>query len=356
MIDCLDGLIGLTDIDCECVIEERPENYNSSSSGYFLTDPEWGIPFKTVAFASPDCFSGGTIWEVMQNSIDKAIIDFCTDLNASLYSKYDSRFKQFSGFMGQMDSNGTLSTSKQYAVQKVNFLNYSSGCFTVDKIALGLSCDAIVDVRIRDSQNPSVILHTIPSVEAKAGQFASFGLEEPIELPMQLDGCRAACYLFEYEIPDGCKPINNKITCCGKKPAWLSFAKITGFNTDDLGVINSAGKYAQGLLIGGFVGCRTLDWICEDIKVGDKGLSLMRTIAATIRMKAVVKLGNTIHNTGKINFTTLLDTDRLMGQIRKCNSGYSQNIQFICENLPVDMCDCLKCKPSKRVFKAGIMK
>ncbi len=345
IFECLDGLVGLTDIECDCIEDERPEDWNESDSGLYLTDFEDGIPLNTLVFSTAKCFGGQTVWEVMQRALNQATKDFVRDLKASIYGAYDSNLQVFSGCVGKQKVTGSLSISEDYTGATFEVKKAVKGaCWTINEIGLGLNCNAEVEVLIYEASNPSNILHT-ETIQAVAGEFVKHALSTPLQLPLQSDNCDKLKYVIAYDLPDGCDPLNSKFRCCSDKFAWEKYFNAKGFSSNDLSITGKCTNYSNGLSVCGFLQCDGLKWICDLDEI--QGYSVKDVISKTIQYRAVSKLISAICDSGNINFYTLLAPEKLIARQQGNNTMYVQNITWITQNLPLHLTDCFKCKTGK---------
>lgn len=345
---CLEGLVGFTDIDCDCLEECRPPDWNVSESGLFLTDMEYGIPLSPELFLKKDCFCGLDIWQLMRKSVDDATRDLCSDLTRALYEKFDSSLHAFSGKIGKLEHSQAKVTSKKYAFSCLEVKKkVRGGYFAVNEICLGLNCNKEVEIFIINADYPDEILHS-ETVTTVAGKYTAVKFEKEILLPLSDERCSTLKYKFYYEIPEGCRPLANKYTCCSDKFGWQRYFKAKGGEADLIKDCDCNSDCAYGLAIGGFLKCNGLEWLCD---LGScEGFAMIDVVARAIQMRAISKLIYALMNGGgEINSFCLLSAERLMGKRKALKSGYAKNIKWICENIPDNMTDCFTCKQNNKI-------
>jgi len=351
-LDCLDGLVGLTDIDCPCITADRPPNYNESSSGYFLTDMEYGFPLEAAVFTVDDCFNGKNVWELMQKALDDAIRDFKVDLRSTLYNKFDSKYQVFSGVIGKKKQNGTEGSDAVEVNLKITPRDIRSGCWILKKICLGVSCDATIEVNIFSSENPDTAIETF-TVNTQANEFVEHVFTQPLELPLHSDNCDDLQYIFKYELTPDCKPLNNKLICCSDKHEWKTYVAAKGCYLTQNGKEKTSSKWAYGLSLEGYFSCDNMAWICELGEVND--FHVLDVIARHIQFRAISKLMAAVLSSGKINFFTLLSDKVVMDKKNSLKKHYDNHIAWIVENLPDNGMDCFKCKKNKVGKKKSLL-
>jgi hypothetical protein len=343
MLDCLTTLVGLSDKDCSCFEDSRPAAYNTSESGYFLTDPEHGMPLLESVYASQDC-SDGSIWDVMQKARTSAILDFETDLHAWLYSRYSSRFTAFTGNIGQEKTSALLTgLGGTYTGIRLRPKGYRGAKLTIQKIKFKSNYTGNVTVDVYSSEDVTAPLFS-ETVAATAGNWIEHTPETAIELDLWSEECDD---LYYYIVYDGASvvPYNNKFTCCGKKQSWLQYTDAAGISTNDLEAISSTTSRANGISLTAFVRCEGSDWLCDLDTLGD--YNAKSVIAKTIQFKGAAKLISSILDSGNVNFYTLLGREQLYGKRNHFNKRYEENIRWIVENIPGNVTDCFKCSENR---------
>ena len=340
----------MTDIECDCLEDTRPDNWNDSESGYYLTDLEYGIPLDPSLFQQEDCYCGLNIWQLMQKSIADATKDFCRDLSQELYSKYDSNLATFSGKIGKFDFNKIKSTTGKYAMICLDVKKkVRGGYFVLNEICLGLNCEKEVEIFVVNADYPDEVIGSTV-VTSEEGKFVSSKLDQEILLPLYDERCSKLRYKIYYEIPEGCSPLLNKFKCCSDNFGWMKFFKSSGGNSDSIEDCKCSSSCAFGLSVGGYNKCKGLEWICD---LGQcEGFDFMEVVARTIQFRAISKLIYALmNNGGEISSFCLLSSERLLGKRSHLKKVYGQNLKWICENIPMNLSDCFRCKQNKK-FKS----
>lgn len=341
--DCLDGLLGLTQNDCECYEDDRPTDFNESSSGYYITDSQYGIPLKNTVFAAEKCTSDGqNIWEVMQQARDEAKRDLCSDLKKGIYT-LNERYKRFDEAVGQ--KKGNAFTVRSYAGQKWKAKKAINGAsFCTSKISVGVNFTGTVTVNLYDitdvPENQYSTLTPLKTVDVDtiANQWVTVDFEN--DLKTVEDNCLKE-YLFLYELPAGSAYIENKFACCGNKPKWKAQIDTQGVYGDSADLLSCKSRYGGGLSVQTSYACDGLDWICKLDQI--KGHDFTDVLGATLLFKTVAKLINRIERNGQVNYFTVLSPEKMTKTRHTSISNYRNNLQFIIENIPGNLSDCFKC-------------
>ena len=340
-LECLTGLVGLTNLDCPCIEEDRPSDYNVSRSGYFLTDAKYSIPINAAVFAASDCYGGSNIWEVLKEALRSGTVQFETDLLAAIYNGNDSKFSTFSGQIGKLESNSIIGGNRTYQGICIDPKSIKGGSICINSISLGLSCSEAVTVDITNNRGELIHSELINTV---GGQFETVALSTPLNLPLYSDDCELK-YFVSYQMPDNCSALQNKFKCCGKTPKWEKFLSAKGFDSDTIPA-SANSNLSYGLSINSTLKCNGMDWICQVNNDGEH--ATLNVIARAIQLAAIQCLISVVLGSNKINFWTMSNRENLFGKLRKAEKDYHTRIAWLAENLPKDATDCFTCKQSSR--------
>ena len=344
MADCLDNLVGLSDRSCPCEAEDRPESYNVSESGYFLTDSDCGLPVNLSVLE--DCDSD--IWQSLAEARDKALIRFRTDLRAELNVQYDHKLHPFSGEIGRRKANSTRVVTGAYAGQMLEPRAIRDAAFVLTSIFVGLNASATFDVTIASS-DPDFVSQDI-EVTSIAGQFVKKTLTTPISLPFYCVSCDdyddadRLRYYISYPTASG-MPLNNDFSCgCGgKKNVWEQYMCAQGFSADTVVTNRTGTSFANGIVLEGYLTCGTLNWLCALDALG--GYDAKSTIARAIQFKASSYAISKVLDSNNLNYYTMLGQKELFGKRSSYEKKYADYISYIASKLPKGATDCFKCKP-----------
>lgn len=349
MLNCLTTIVGLTDRDCNCFEDARPEGYNASDSGYYLTDPEHGIDMLPGLFETADC-GDGSVWDVLTKARNTAILDFESDLGATIYNSYAQRFSGWSGIIGKTTWSGLISQTKSVMGLRWHTYGHRGSKAVVKRIGIGIDQSATVTVRVLNSEFEQV---ATASIEAVANEITYVDVEAlTLDLydEQRLNG--RAIYYFLYDLPSGARPINNTVNCCGRKPAWMQYMDIDGIKGTTDETLRGANSDCNGLSIDAFIQCSPLSWVCKEDAL--EGFQINLVVARTIQFRAAAKLIQKILDSPNTSYYTLLNREALYGKRNHLNKRYEENIQWLAANAPTNETDCLKCRDNK-LKKASIL-
>lgn len=338
-LDCLDGLVGLANRECECASASRPSAWNSSQSGYYLTDREYGFPVKDALFANLDC-GETTIWDTLTEARTQAIRDFKLDLQQALGRARDSRVISWRGTVGKAEATSYFTSAPAHVgVQIRPKHRLKDAVFIIKALHVGLNTTKTVNLTI-SSNRPDFSAQSV-SATATAGTWVRTELSSSVELPLYDIARTDVKYNIRYQ-PGGALPRYNKIWCCSR-PRWQQHIAAHGIEQSGTWDedAKALGDHGYGLAIEGYFTCNKLDWICDLEEMN--GLDFRDLVARCIQYKGAIKLISAILESGKINFYTLLDQEGLYRKRSKLGKLYVENLQWIAHNLPANVSSCWGC-------------
>ena len=353
-LDCLTTLVGLTDKDCPC-FDPAPENWNTSSSGYYLTDPEHGFALLDAIYASSDC-GDGSIWDLLTKARSQAIRDFATDLRAVMSRYHEPRVKPWKGVIGQPKHTTKAGILATYAGVIIQPQPLRDASFVVTGIRLGL--DASGDVTVNITSNDPDFVALTATVSVAANQFTVNTLDTPISLPMFSERRpEDLTYAIYYEMPEGAQHLVNKFTCCGLRQPWQQHLSVKGVTSDDTDVdeMLTGGADPLGLVLEGYFVCDELEWICNLEQFASSGV--LDVVAKAIQAKGAAKLISAIIEAGPtaVNLYTLLGVEQLYARRQQLQVNYVEAVDWVARNFPQSATDCFVCKDKRFITRRGIM-
>ena len=352
--DCYGNIVGLSDVDCECV-DTPPTGYDDSSTSYYITDNDYGIPFQAAIYTKSDCFDGDTIWEYLEKVRQKTYKKFDADFRQTIYTKYQTRNSTFKGEIGKKKSQAVRLKNDLVGI-RIKPKQLKGACLYIKSIELNLNSNETVTINVHSNETEEV-LHSF-TVDTVAGQYTEVNEEVSFELPLYSD-CTDLEYYVTYTVPNGSSPNGNKFHCCGDKRLWRPYFNLNGLEGDSLDDLTFKGNQAYGLVINGSVACNELNWICDLSEVQDKlsgkGYTLQNVIGRAIQYSAGIRGVNDMLKTNRINFYTSLNMEGLYKHRSRLSKLYNEHLAWLVENLPLDDNDCLKCKENKHYRKKSLM-
>lgn len=338
---CLNTLVGLSATDVDCWTGTTPEGYNTSDSGYYLTDQDFGVNHLTgVAVAG---------WTILTNARAQAIREFKTDLLAAIRSRYDSALHPFSGYIGQLKHTGTRSVSNDFLGHRVRVRRLKGFRLVLQKVILGLNTSGSYDVTVTSNDELFDGSAYDLTVTHTANSWNGTDWQEEVSLPLWADTCPGD-YL-EYYIGfdrNGAQPLNNKLYCCGNNPLWKKHLDVSGFSADSATpeLTGSFSTDGNGLVLKAYLTCENLDWLCELEQLN--GYQTLDVAARCIQQRAAAIACGAALEMPEIGVGNGFNANVLADRRNFLNGRYGENVRWIAENLPKGVTDCFKCKPENK--------
>lgn len=368
MLECLTGLVGLTDMDCPCFTADQPTDFaakNASSTGFYLTDTDWGFPFPQGIFAGIDCGDPSNIFSVLEKARTAAMRRIATDTPLAMNAFHNEAMRRFDGVVGKLKFSGVRALSSDTAGQvwrmKAEGRKFKDVTFTVTAIWAAFNQTGTIGVSI-GSNAPDWTGLTV-TLNTEAGKMVKTDLTaNNIVLPMWnkyaergacCDDCGLA-YAFSYPLATGWQPMQNTYKCCGSNPAFERYFSADGFDTSDAvsEVLDkcpyglSSNNQANGIVVEGYFSCDSTQWMCELDKFGSYNANEL--LGRTIQHAANVYLANHLLKSSNVNYWTVLKLNQeLLYKIRsKADKHFKENIAYMAKHMPNGSSGCWECKPS----------
>ena len=365
-ISCYNNVIGLTSTDCDCFIENRPDDYNTSKSGLYITDL---IDLKIIE-ALVSC-TNGSIWNLLTNKRKQAISDFIGDTNALLINNFTKRRENGSFGVGQKKANSVRNLSSLFAGVRMFPARINSGIAKITNIGTIFEKEGTITLKIYNNLDEKIgddiVLNT------SAGNYNDN--EVNIELPLY-SKYGAVEYYFVFMHDENNRPMENKIGCgCdGFDPsfnkdypytrdrylggnAWATWAMFGGFEVDDISSFDDLSDYAHNYLNGLYFDvefrCKLNEVLCKDA-LDFESNPLAISMAQAIKFKAAEFLATELVKLNEPNFQSLINKDELKQNISIWAGKYNEMVTYIAENANILANDCLCEKDIDKMIVGGI--
>lgn len=348
---CLENIIGLSEEECGC-LDTAPEGFNTSVSGYYINDPEYGYPVLASALANANCIEG-SVWDVLDKARARALLDIEQDLLATLRKERRAGLYSWSGTMGETKSNRAAgSISQQYAGlilrPKHRAIDIS---YVITALWAGFAHTGTVDVEIGSN---TIGYAPVPvTLATSAGKFVRTELETPVSLPLYDSAQAGLAYTISYETA-GITPRLNRAHCnCGGRPGWVNHFNVHGWRSDTA-IADVDTSYIpklclqdwQGLAVEGYFACENLAFLCRLSELG--GADMFSLLGRAAQYKAAIRLMMADRHSPKVNQFTLLNAEERAARITQYQEGYFNIMLFIAHWMPAGATscwDCLKAAP-----------
>lgn len=342
MKECLEGLVGLSQSDCDCYNSELTPELKESSFGLFIDDLE-GIDMELIKNAI-GC--GDTLLKNFSKIYASSVIHFESDLQVAISESFRQRFKPYNGRIGEKKYDRPLAASSLVGL-KLSTANVDGASIVVKSLDLYFNAAGTINLQVYKNEEHLTDLDiAINVVEGKT----FFEFPNPIKLPIVESGVRND-YYFVYA-PGTLLPMNNKLSCgcAGIETIRNKFLKPYGVQGASFESLTTA-NYAFGLSLNALISCSVDNMLC-DFALDDM---FQRRIAMALWYKLGVLTIEKLFSSREINFDTFSDREYLYTRKKKFESNYKNIILWLSENTNIQNSDCFICNSQNRVSMGKIL-
>lgn len=333
MKPCFNGLVGLSELECEC-FEIADESLKSSKLNLFVDDLE-GIDLQLIQNAVGCGEELGTSFERMYKS---AVNFFESDLQVAIGENYKQKNKTYTGKIGETKYTGIVQTSI-YAGLKLKTQHVEGAAIVISSIGLFFNNTGTIVIEVYKNDEKLSQDYTIEITQEKQ----NFNLPSPLILPIVENGIRND-YHFVYQV-GAMQPMNNKSSCgcSGVETLRSKFLTAQGIKTNSLAEFTTDNSHAFGLSLNAVISCSIDNLICsfmdEDIYLRRSGMALWYKMGVLMIEK--------LFASREINFDTFSDREYLYGRKKKFQSNYNNLVMWLSENSRINESNCFICDSTK---------
>jgi len=337
---CLNDIVGLSETECSCYDTDKPEGFDTSLSGYFIDDHEYGVPLAFVG-DDTDCEDGG-VWDMLTKAKADGIESFIIDYHTFLGKYTKEKHRKFRGRVC-IDGNKIHSSAFNTSGLKLYSQGHKGTRFKITSIGLKLDSSETVVI---DVAGTSVSIDTTANTISRSDTITG---SNPITLDLTDGLGRPVDNLISYTSTG--KPYKTKIycNCSGKMPPFENFAQVRGFGIDGAEPEDSELKKneAYGLIIDGVFECDALSWLCDD-DIDFTTNPHAKVMARTLQLSQINSFLKNILSQTKVNRYTILEPENIAAKVEQNYMLIKRNFEWFVENLPYDLQSCYACRPSGR--------
>lgn len=345
--DCLRTVVGLSNNDCPCFETGRPEGYNTSLSGYYLDDPEFGFPIK-IPSKLQDC-DGTNLWDILDRARDAGITQFLTDFGAHMLDGYKRKAEPFNDWIGKQKGSLNLPASQLDTLVglKINPIIFRGTIGKIFKLELhitGRNGDTIevgiYDEAAMESGTPIEIVE----IEI-ANNKGTFEFDETYIHDFMDDYSQKKILWLLYE-PGAGLPRNNTIKCnCANPEPWKNFMTVRGVkgaDTEEILDTDSYSGYTYGLRINMAVSCGST-WMCQNFDYENNDWA--RVMAECLMLYQVKKLaGIILGDPHPAKYTMATGPEQIAFYRDRANTLLRERMPWLAKHVPSVATDCFTCK------------
>ncbi len=362
---CLETVVGLSSNDCACFETDRPAGYNTSLSGYYIDDPEYGFPLK-IPQSIQEC-GVSDMWGIIERARDAGITQFVTDLGAGILSgPFMRKVAPFNGWIGKDAHNMNLSGFGAVVGIKICpkiFMGTIAKTYQMELYIAGRNGDTIT---VSFYNTAGLTSGTALGTAAMVISNSKGVLTLPTEIVhdfMNDYSQREPLYIL-YS-PGVGTPRNNTIRCatCGGKDPWQKYFDISGVTGADLAAIrdlplatnsdcalSTSSGYSYGIRVNMGVSCGHT-WLCQNFDYDNDVWA--RVMAECIALYGIKKLAGIILNEPGPNKYTQLNREEVAFHRDRAGKQLEQRMPWLCENVPDTATDCFEC--NERISRVEYM-
>jgi len=350
--ECLDTVVGLTNTECPCFITgDEPTGYDTSLSGLYLDDPEYGFPLK-IPLNIEDC-STNDLWTRLTAARSAGIKQFITDMGANMLGGPMKRTADpFNGYVGDDDHTLNLTPDTFIAIKlepKI-YRGVVAKLHTVTLYLTGVNGQTI-NVEVHDEETlitGTAISDFDVSIAGGKGTF-TFTTPELFDFQSAANQPRDLYLVINVGDYAGLQPRNNNTNCdCGKKQKWDKYFYAHGVSASTLAGLVDANEssYANGFRINMSVACGN-SWLCQPFDYVNDAWA--RVMAEAIALYGMKKLAGMILTNPNPEKYTMITRDEIAFHRDRLNTLLSQRMPWLAQNMPAYATDCFTCNDKIKV-------
>lgn len=354
-LSCYKDAIGITNVDCACISNDRPTDYNVSKSGLYLSQL-MPLPFVDAA---KDC-SYGDLWDMSCDSINNAELLVNADIEQKLRGKLTQVMPAYTGVIGDTSRLEVVNynVNGNYIFQKLYFRNLRGGKVVIKKIGLHLNQSITTTIEFRDCNNDLIYSQ---AATTQANKLTWINLTTPLEINLSDLNSRCLFIVFDRQ---GSLPKMDKYHCgCGgmsyvyneSKPAWNASTKLVWNNwlmsgtgaINDINELNNVSScnaiYNNGIFIELTANCQFN--MCDE-NADYKGNITYFAIAQLIQHRAAINLIDKITLSNKADLLLNIDSESIAAMKKDYETKYNEILDYIISEVTNNVgsyTDCYNC-------------
>lgn len=334
MKPCFNGLIGLSEKECECYSFNA--DLKESSLSLFIDDLE-GIDLELLKNAL-GC--GEELDSHFTSAYNSAVNFFESDLQVEISMSHKQRFSPYIGRIGERKFDKAL-PANTLAGLKLDTYNVDSASIVIKSVSLFF--DAVGTINMQVYKNNETFGDPI-AIEVVDG-ITEHSFTEVLNLPISEHGVKND-YYFIYT-SDGPKPMNNKnkCSCTGIESVRGKFLKPIGVYGSEYYDLQTDSNFAYGISLNATISCSIDMMLCDFM--ADHLFNRRSGIALWYKMGVLII--EKVFASRNINFDTMSDREYLYGRKKKFEKEYKNLVMWLAENTTISNSNCFICNNAKRM-------
>ncbi len=368
MADCFEYIIGLSDRDCECNEGGRPEDYNESLSGLFISQLLPEEELESLAGCDR------TFWDSLAEARFLAVRKVQEVFNANVLKKSRLLYPTYSGYLGKTNGSEKLVSTKDYAGLRIQTNGLKSGYINIKSVVANFEATGTVTAAIYQKiGDEAVQVGDDITLNTVANRPTETAVNRRLPL-MDTYGGRAE-YFLAYIYDEDFRPILSEVICgpCSGKfypetnftnwhpggytnphGMWHNYLAVGGFTADsiagDITIIDASelgtmvSRETNGLSLQIELGCDLIAGLCGLVNNFDSNPVAMSVATAVHLMSGVIlvekRVNSSLPNRGNITNKE---------GYKKLAAGWEDEffgvMKFLTDSVSPEANDCLGCKP-----------
>lgn len=351
MMQCLSEIIGITQSDCECIINgisnQDLTKLRTSKSGLYMDDLPGGVHLK--ALTRTDACK--TMAQMALTARDNAIKTLENDLIISLNNRYKKDKNNFSGQIGRMSYAQSLGVSKPWQGMRIRPNDWSDGMITMTRLQIILNQAVTLNVRLFRVLLDSVMGEEIAAwpVTTNANAFTLVPIgSDPIKMPLVYNSEMVEYYLL-YDTGEAGGPVQPKDTgihcvpCNGGVAPYSQYVTVSGVQADDATNLQNkiTDTYSHGLIMDVEIKCDNEKLFCREYQEEE---AVAVAMAYATWYKAGELLIEDVLKQPDVNRYTTMAREYLWGKRNHFRSEYESRINYLGAVVDVTQSNCYICR------------
>lgn len=360
-ISCFSDIIGLSQIECECI--DTNTGWDTSLSGLYVDKAE-GLDLRMVE-AVKDCVNENNLWLLMDAAKDKATRHFVADTNNRLLQKYIMARSNYYGNLGRLDYKNNRIVPRTYAGVRFATANIAGGYMHIKSITTCFSAAGNITLTIYN--NLAEVVETVNLTTINGRSINTVDITLPLwderftnleyyllytvdaTNPCKDNQVHCNCGGFHYDFnlnKPYYKSVNNKLEGWAK---WIMLGEFSTNTIDFYECESTAGSYMNGLSFNVDMYCDLgMQYCFEEPDIYDP---LFMTVAFALLHQTAYQLIISILASPNVNRYTMCNGETLQALMGLHDKKYNECIQYLIDNANTENTNCLACRDN---FKIGV--
>jgi len=361
MMQCLTEVVGVTQSDCQCVVQglttDDLAKLRASKSGLFMDNLPGGVHMKALQRID----ACKTFMQFAIGARDNAIQTVENDLIVALNNQYKKDKPNFIGQIGRMSYATTLGVSRPWQGMQITPYTAGDGVIMLNRLFIVLNGAATVTVKIFRVIVGSVMGEEVASypVTTTANNYIPVDIgPNPLKLPLLYQGNAVEYYvLYDLSGAPGVQPKDTGIncsTCNGGIQPFSNYVTVRGVQLNDTSTLNDkiTDAFSHGLILDVKISCDSEALICREYDADDAVAVVM---AYCVYFKAGELLIEEVLKQPDVSRYTMMAREYLWGKRNHYRAEYEQRLLYLSTAINVADSNCYVCRnTTNQPFISGI--